>query len=242
VANVHLLMGFMRDDGAPFITYPNTTETLLQSLTANNFPADAIISSGAFPEPATSNKTLDVFNTTSRVSSNAGFQCVNLATVYAGVQHGLFQNVWFYEFNRSYQPLGPFEAGGLCDAPSDAAHPHGNPDLEYFKCHAGEVLYVFGTILREGYPLRDSIDLQFEQFVLDSWAAFGRTYDPNPDQRFLEARKYVNTTAEMEAAGLWKPVVRGKFTLRELQWPTTQREFPYGSQCTVVGYPLDYFI
>ena len=88
-------MGFMRDDGAPFVTYPNATESLSQSLTDNGFPADHIIASGDFPEPSGSNKTLDIFNVTSRVASNAEFQCVNLATVYAGVQHGLFKNVWF---------------------------------------------------------------------------------------------------------------------------------------------------
>jgi hypothetical protein len=240
VANVHLLMGFMRDDGAPFVTCPNATESLSQSLTANDFLADHIIASGDFPEPSGSNKTLDIFNVTSRVASNAEFQCVNLATVYAGVQHDLFKNVWFYEFNRSYALTG-FNAGGLCDAPSDAAHPNGNPDLEYFKCHGGELYYTFGTVLREGISLRDSNDLPFEQFVVDSWAAFGRNYDPNPDPGFLEVRGYVNTTAELKTAGLWEPVVRGKFTLREMQWPSLQMEFPYGPQCSVVGFPLDYF-
>src|ERR1700683_2184934 len=84
VANVHLLMGFMRDDGAPFITYPNATQSLSQSLTANDFPAGCIIASGDFPEPSGPNKSLDIFNVTSRVGSNAEFQCVNLVTVYAG--------------------------------------------------------------------------------------------------------------------------------------------------------------
>ena len=232
-------MGFMRDDGAPFITYPNATQSLSQSLIANDFPADRIIASGDFPEPSSSNKTLDIFNVTSRVASNAEFQCVNLATVYAGVQHGLFRNVWFYEFNRSYA-LAEFTAGGLCSPPSDAAHPNGDPNQEYFKCHGGELYYVFGAVLRQGIVLRDSSDLPFEQFVVDSWTAFGRSYDPNPDQGFLEARGYVNTTAEMKAAGLWEPVARGKFTLREMEWPTFQKEFPYGPQCSVVGFPLDY--
>lgn len=241
VADVHLLMGFMRDDGTPFVTYPNTTETLSQSLTSNDFPANSIITSGGFPEPSTPNTTLDIFNVTSRVCSNAEFQCVNLATAYAGVEHGLFKNVWFYEFNRSYQPQGIFNSGGVCNAPTEAAHPNGDPDKEYFKCHAGEMLYVFGTILREGYPLRDANDLPFAQFVLDSWASFGRTHDPNPEAGFLGARGYVNTSAEIMYAGAWEPVERGRYTLRELEWPSFQREFIYGPQCDVVGFPLDYF-
>ena len=66
---------------------------------------------------------------------------------------------------------------------------------------------------------------------MDSWAAFGN-YDPNPDPRFLEVKGYVNTTAELKTAGLWEPVVREKFTLREMQWPSLQIEFPYG--CGVI--------
>lgn len=30
--------------------------------------------------------------------------------------------------------------------------PNGDTSKEYFKCHSGELYYVFGNILREGLP------------------------------------------------------------------------------------------
>lgn len=243
IADIHLMMGFMRDDGAAFIGYPTTTN-LSEAITAQSFPAETVISSGEFPEPTGQNATLDVFNVTARVATDAEFRCLDQATAYAGIVNNLFQpDVYFYEFNRSYQTAPSYDPNApVCDAPITATHPYGDPNLEYFKCHSGDLYFVFGTVLRMGLPLRDENDLPFEQFVLDSWSSFARTYDPNPDTRFLAARGFSNTTKELSTAGLWQPLSSGSYTFRELQWPSHQADFKEGPQCDTLGYPLDYYL
>ena len=96
------MMGVMRDDGAPFVGYPTTTN-ITQALIAESFDANGIVESGAFPIPKGDNATLNIFNVTSRVSTDAQFRCLDQATAYAGAQHGAFEDVYYYEFNRSYQ-------------------------------------------------------------------------------------------------------------------------------------------
>lgn len=246
VANIHLLAGFMRDDGAAFITYPNTSTNLSTALTSNALPdTPHVLTSALFPQPTGPNTTLDIFNTTALIATDAEFRCLDQATVYAGVTNSLFKpSTYFYEFNRSYQIVasGYDPNSPVCDAPITPTHPYGDPSLEYFKCHSGDLYFVFGNVLRMGEKLRDEYDLPFEQFVLDSWTSFARTWDPNPDRGFLEARGFTNTSMELEGAGLWEPVKEGSFTLRELQWPSYQAEFGHENQCGVLGYPLDYYL
>lgn len=75
----------------------------------------------------------NLFNLTARGATDGLFRCLDQATVFSGVNHDLFESVWTYEFNRSYQTPGFDPNKPKCDAPVDAAHPAGNPDAEYFK-------------------------------------------------------------------------------------------------------------
>ncbi|KAK3079087.1 hypothetical protein LTS18_005774, partial [Coniosporium uncinatum] len=82
------------------------------------------------------------------------------------------------------------------------------------------------------------------QFVLDSWTAFARMGNPNPDVRFLEARGFINTTRAVEASGAWKAVGENDLTLRLMQYPPVQEGFGvYGGQeqCQALGFPIDYY-
>ncbi len=86
--------------------------------------------------------------------------------------------------------------------------------------------------------MRDEHDLPFAQFVLDSFASFVRTHDPNPDPAFLAARGYLSTLQELETAGRWAPVTRGdrgNGTMRLLAWPTSQAPFREEKQCQALG-------
>ncbi len=243
LSKIHLMEGLMRDDGSAIISYVQTNN-LSQSLTATGFDASSITTSHLFPHPVTSNKTRDVFNVTSRVATDSIFRCIDQASSYASVLNKVFApNQYFYEFNRSYQTYTWDPNTPVCDAPKTATHPDGDPELEYFKCHSGELYYVFGTISRMGLPLRDENDLPFTQFVMDSWASFARSYDPNPDRGYLEARGYVNTTKELEIARKWEPVRLGDDgkQMRELQWPSKQVGFRDVEQCKMLGWPLDYY-
>jgi carboxylesterase type B len=242
LSEIHVMQGLMRDDGAAIISYVQT-EDLTTSLTGDGFDALAIEASGLFPLPQSTNTSLNVFNVTSRVGTDAIFRCIDQATAYAAAIHNTFApNQYFYEFNRSYQMPGWDPNAPVCDAPKTASHPLGDPNQEYFKCHSGELYFEFGTVLFNDLPYRDENDLKFAQFTLDTWASFVRTYDPNPDKGLLKARGYANTLAELESAGLWQPVRKGSYTMRELQWPSKQVGFRDVEQCASLGWPLDYYV
>lgn len=110
-----------------------------------------------------------------------------------------------------------------------------------FEILMGRADEVFGNIIFQGLPLRDDYDLPFEQLVVDSWSSFARTYDPNPDPAFLQARGYSNTTDAIEQRGKWTPATKGNLTLRALAWPPYQDTFSEASQCTGIALPLTYY-
>lgn len=74
-----------------------------------------------------------MFNVTARVTTDIEFRCLDQATAYYAIQHNLFQSVWFYEFNRSYQTPGFDPNYPVCDAPVSEEYPYGDPSQEYFK-------------------------------------------------------------------------------------------------------------
>ncbi|KAI1844505.1 hypothetical protein JX265_010000 [Neoarthrinium moseri] len=234
---VRIMMGITRDDGAPIIGYP-TTKNETAYLEAAGFP---IPPPDLYPVPDMDNKTLALFNMSSRLATDGVFRCIDQATVYTGLRSGRFSpNVFFYEFNRTYQTSG-WPGLDVCEPPKSAEHPHGDPSKEYFKCHSGELYYIFGNLARQGLPMRDENDLLFEQFVLDSFASFARTYDPNPAMGLLQARGYEHTIRELHTAGLWLPATKDIMTKRTLQWPSFQGPFTEVEQCEALNLGLNYY-
>ncbi|KAI0024731.1 Alpha/Beta hydrolase protein [Xylariomycetidae sp. FL0641] len=235
---IHLMMGSLRDDGAPFISYP-TTANESSYLSSQGFD---VPSAEVFPIPDLQNQTLALFNMSTRLATDGIFRCIDQATVHAGLKNGQYDQVYYYEFNRTYQTTG-WPGLDVCEPPLTDAHPFGDPNQEYFKCHSGELYYVFGTLGRQGLPMRDEFDLPFEQYVQDSFASFARTYDPNPDPEYLKARGYRSTMEEIERSGPWKPATREEsITRRTLQWPTGQVPFEELEQCKALGLGLDYYL
>jgi len=232
-----LLMGTTRDDGGAFIGYPKTTEPSAYLGTLNlDVPPSAV-----FPIPKVENETLAIFNMTSHLVTDAYFRCIDWATAYAALQNDRVESVYYYEFNRTYQ-LTNYPKLNVCEPPKTESHPFGDPDGEYFKCHSGELYYLFGNLAREGLPMRDDSDLPFEQFVVDTFSSFARTYNPNPDLAYLRARGYRSTIREIESSGLWEPARKGKITKRTLQWPSSQSSFHDALQCEYLGLPYSYYI
>lgn len=243
-AYVPLMIGNMRDDGAAFITYPTPNYTVATFLEANGFNLSDITTLSVFPEPNGPNNTLDVFNTTALVATDSEFRCLDQATAYSGVKHNIFSEVYYYEFNRSYQLDFYSPNYPVCQPPIEPGYPYGDPKMEYFKCHSGDLYYTFGTIVFNGLPLRDDHDIPMSQFIVDTWSAFARSYDPNPSMAYLEARGFTNTSREIQRRGTWSPVKDGDYTLRLLEYPSSEFDFwVYGSQaqCDAVGFPLDYY-
>ncbi|EMD35536.1 hypothetical protein CERSUDRAFT_75111 [Gelatoporia subvermispora B] len=241
IANVHTLMGFMRDDGAAFIGYP-TNDNVTDGLLGAFIPL-SVEDNPLFPLPTGSNATLDIFNLTSRANTDIEFRCVDQATAISAVKHNLLKSVWFYEFNRSYQTSPGFDPNfPVCDAPVDAEHPFGDPTKEYFKCHSGDLFYTFGNLPTQTLPYRDADDLPFMQVTLDSWASFARTFNPNPDPAFLKARGFSGTAALIAKQSPWEPVTHANVNdkpLRVLQVPSFMDVFSEAEQCEFMGLPLE---
>lgn len=239
-SHVPLMIGTMRDDGAAMINYPDAGQSLMSFLNETGLP-DSVAPSIPFPVPSTANATLDIFNTSSRIATDGMFRCINAATAEAGSKNKIFPDVFYYEFNRSYQMPGWSPNAPVCNAPITDEFQNGDPSQEYFKCHSGELFYVFGSFRRQGLPFRDEFDLPFAQYVLDSWASFARTANPTPSLAILKARGYVNTTREVETTGPWRSF-REEGQIRLLQWPSRMGNLPDLEQCRVLKLPLDYLI
>lgn len=235
-ASYSLLMGTMRDDAGALIDYPDTSNetAYLDEIGWDEPPA------GLFPIPNGTNTTLDLYAMTTRYTTDGMFRCIDEATVYSGLENGVWDQVYYYEFERSYQ-LYNWPEYSVCQPPVSADYPYGDPSQPYFKCHSGDLYEVFGTILFNNQPLRDENDIPFEQFTVDTWSSFARTFDPNPDPAYLEARGYTNTTQVLEESGQWVPATKGNLTLRALTWPPYQSGFREKSQCEGLGLPLTYW-
>jgi carboxylesterase type B len=230
----------MHDDGSPFTQYANTTN-LTTVLISQGYPAAAILNSTAFPLPSNPNATLAIFNLTSRITTDAEFRCLAQSTAYLAAKNQVFKDVYAYEFDRAYQIAEYSPNPPACEAPRTSAHPFGDPNLPFFKCHSGELYSVFGTTVRQGRPPRDADDVPFSQFVVDTWTAFARTGKPTPDSVFLDARGFANTTKYVERAGRWEPVGKTVTPVRVLKVGGGSEGWREVQQCKVLGLPLDYY-
>ena len=233
--HINLMMGITRDDGGPFIRFP-TTANQIEYLTSQGFEPPP---SSLFPLPSTSNATLDLYNASSRLATDGIFRCVDQATAYAGLNSSRFARLFYYEFDRTYQ-TGGWPQTDVCEAPRTPSHPSGDPSLPYFRCHSGELYYVFGNLARQGRPERDAGDLPFEQYVLDSFASFIRTGDPNPEMAFLAARGFDNTLRKVDEEGRWEAMTKGNMRLKVLDWPKGRMEgFREVEQCRGLGLGVE---
>lgn len=245
VNKVPLLIGNMRDEGASDLAQFLQTDNLTLSLASNGLTTSPAAHPDIFPVAQTDNSTTAIWNVTVQVLTESTFSCLDQATAYAAVNTSTFPEVYYYQFNRSYQVTtypSAFPNKQLCNAPITSTHPHGDPDGEYYKCHSGELTTVFGTWRRLGLPERDGNDTPFTQAVVDRWSSFGRTYNPNPDPAYLAIRGYANTTSEIATSGPWNHLTAESQTLRQLQWPSRQDSFSLKERCVALGLPLDYFL
>ncbi|KAK1986784.1 carboxylesterase [Colletotrichum cereale] len=244
--NVHVLMGIASEDGLPFLTFPRNRTVVndTQWLMSQGLPAPP---PRLFPPIETKNKTRAAFGVGAQLATDAMFRCVDQATVFAGLDSGVLGSmVYYYEFERTYQtPEWP--KIDLCQAPKSEAYPVGNPEspVDNLRCHSGELLPVFGNIVRQGNPLRDEYDLPWEQHLVDAFTSFARTYDPNPGKGFLKARGFESTLRAQEKSGPWEPAVKGEMKMRRIDWPVKgdmMSGFKDLEQCKFLKLPLDYYI
>ncbi|KAF2260759.1 cholinesterase [Lojkania enalia] len=239
--NVSVMAGIMRDDGGPFSKF-SKSENVSEALTEQGFNPGDILSSAQFPIPEGDNMTMNIFNLTSRVTTDAEFRCLGQSTAHVAVMNDVFPAVYSYEIDRGYQITEWNPNPPTCNAPVTANRPFGDTRLPYFRCHSGELYNVFGTLVRQGRPVRDEQDIPFSQYIVDTWTAFGREGDPNPNPIFLTARGYTNTSTAVNQSSLWKPVRPNQPILRILNTVARDEGFREVEQCIVLDFPLDYYV
>ncbi|KAL3472898.1 cholinesterase [Aspergillus californicus] len=238
-ARVPVLIGLMRNDNAGLSGYPSANDTLTSMFELQGLPNLTVAQQRhLFPNPTGPNSTLNLFNASVRASTDGSMRCASQAIAYAGTTNSIFPETYMFEFNRSYQLDWWSPNYPVCEPPATEAFPNGDPSLEYFKCHSGELYYLFGNVLFNALPLRDASDLPFEQLIVDSWSSFARTGNPNPDLGFLLARNYTSTAGEVRR-GHWNPVSKGSWNKRILAWPSVEVGFDEAPQCDVLGLPID---
>jgi carboxylesterase type B len=243
-ANAHVIFGWMRDDGADFIgSFPTPATTLTSALLGAGMSAPVasqVVVSDLFPRPNSGNATLDLFNQTARIGTDGEFRCIDQATLIAAAKHKVFKSVRAYQFDRSIHGFVPIP--GTCDPPATPAFPNGDPSLPYFRCHSGELYYMFGTLGQDRIPFRDWNDLVLSQVSVDMWTSFARTFDPNPSPLFLAARGFTNTTAALRLSGSWPEVTTSsKAPLRIFDAPSWNSAWQDQPQCDLLGYPATLF-
>lgn len=96
VNRVPLLIGNMRDDGAPFFTYQGSTN-LTAVVAGAGIPVAPVLTSGTFPVPNSGNTSLDVYNVTAEAVTDDWFRCEDYATAYAAVTTNTLPEVYYYE-------------------------------------------------------------------------------------------------------------------------------------------------
>ncbi|KAF9555615.1 alpha/beta-hydrolase [Agrocybe pediades] len=243
-ARAHVMFGWMRDDGSDFVgSFPTASTTLQSALLGAGLAAnvtDEVIKSNLFPTPAGQDPLQALYNVTSRVGTDGQFRCIDQATVNAAAKNDVFPSVWAYQFDRSYGGYEPVP--NTCDPPATAEFPNGDPSLPYYRCHSGELYYMFGTLGQDNKPFRDWDDLVLSQVSVDIWGSFARLSNPNPSPAFLAARGYTNTTKVLQERGLWQAVTsKSKTPLRILDAPIRNSGWLEEEQCELLGFPLSFY-
>lgn len=218
----------------------STTDDALQRLSdVWGYDGRPALESGIFPL-ADDPTPADLVEWMVRLGTDAMYTCMESATNDAAARNGAFGGgLYSFMFNRTYNPGGYTQPH--CDAPATDEFPDGDPGREYLKCHVGEQMIVFGTLARAGFPDRDGLDVPFSQLVVDYWASFAWTRNPNPDEGYLTARGYLGTLAQVGHVGEWEAAGAEGAKLRLLQWDGAQVEEPEATQCLALGIPLNFW-
>jgi len=239
-AHVPVIFGVTTDDGADFISYPAAPVTsqlqgIQESLGISAEYAQSIIDSGLFPYYERVNVTWDSFNVSARVGTDKQFRCIDQSTVYTAAKTGAFPASYFYQMERTIGGYDPHNLGGPAVTPG---YPLGNPNLPYFKLHGGDMPWLFGNI----NVLRDANDLYSVQLTTSYFASFVKSGQPNPEIRYLKARKYSKSQEAIQKTGPWKPVQGEDGPIRLLDYPAVASKFIDVPQCAFLNYSLSYYL
>lgn len=257
-----IMVGWMRDDGANMIRYPEPDESIDTYLNNIFLPNPFHSAPKLFaPSQELGNTPLEIFKAAVRISTNLNFRCAAESTAFNAEKGGkygkLFDDVYVYEFDRSFQ---------LADYPSDGRNhlcrPEGNRNKSterYLKCHSGELKYVFGNLAFLDYEDADGDDYNFSRMILDTWASFIRTGNPNLNADWLRSRGYHSTLEHVQKTKMWRAIgdkdaepsaestqmgTNGNFpgeSVRILDWPSRNTGWRDLEQCYELRVPLEFY-
>ncbi|KAK6350431.1 hypothetical protein TWF718_003623 [Orbilia javanica] len=245
---VPILMGVVRDELTPFNSalYGTTNTQDYFDLVAPMFLSEDVshlAHDPIFAAPPTVDAAEAAFNISTRIMTDYCFTCLTWSTGYSLAKHKVVPGVYMYEFNRTY--MFPIWSPSQCNPPPSAEKPLGDYSREYYKCHSGELSYTFGTMGYMGMPDRDDGgDYVFMRWMVDLWAAFVRTGNPNPDKAFLKARGYLGTIDKIEKEGEWGRAAgkKGARDVRLMQLEgAAMRGYSEVEQCEAMGLGLEYY-
>ncbi|KAL9083789.1 MAG: hypothetical protein Q9159_005577 [Coniocarpon cinnabarinum] len=252
IASVPILMGQMQGDAVYFVAPAPQAANLTDALQDTPWNASILANLADFTRgdstqndvtKLSSNSTNSddiaaVYNVTVEAGNDAMFRCVDQATAHAVADKTNLGPVWYYEMQRSYisYPSRP-----ACNAPIEPDFPYGNPEHQTYKCHTGDNIFTFGNVAFTQQPDRDGQDISFAQLALDSWTAFVRNHDPNPDAEYLRARGHLDTLKAVEQADTW-PAVNSNNPMKRLL-STSSVDVPFNEldQCKDLGLSLNMY-
>ncbi|KAI9151412.1 cAMP-regulated D2 protein [Paramyrothecium foliicola] len=246
---IPLLTGVTRDESALFsivqsinwadVTYDLWKMTIEMNQAILGFDPIAVMDNlplwGVTPE-STGEQLL---NATVKLLTLTMYTCLDRAQAYSGAKNDVFEKVYAFNFHRTYSP--PPNDTPFCRAPPTAERPFGDPAAEYFRCHGGSQVTMFGNHERVGLPDRDGLDQDFSRLIVDYFSSFTRTGDPNPDHAYLSARGYNSTLTQVKRVGEWETVNSDSPEWMILEWDSFMEPFGELIECSVLGQPLDYW-
>lgn len=238
VAKVPVMMGNTKNDGASFINYDTDCASpaacIASVLDISEAAAQSVLDSGLFPYTDSGDMSADSFNVSQRVRTDDTFRCIDQASAYAGHAAASLGPVFYYQIQRTYGGSNPSP-----DNVDSGNSPSSDPDAPYYRLHAGEMAFVFGTQT----TFRTVYDYYYMQLMVALWASFVRTGDPNPDTGLYAARGYTDVLDAVQLAGTWG-TVRGRdgpvMLLDAPSW--SQAAFNEVEQCNWLNYTLDYYL
>ncbi|PVI01793.1 alpha/beta-hydrolase [Periconia macrospinosa] len=243
--NIPVMYGYNRDEWSYY--FPEMTTNFTRNLELGeslvNFPLLHLANSSFSPERdpkwatySDAEKEKAVYRATAYLSTAAIFKCLPHAFAYSAVKNGIFDTVYEFQFNRTYQPAR-WENWSRIACGRDVPNPD---DQDYDKCHAGEVVYNFGNVAQQGWVDRDGLDAAFAGLVIDYWSAFVRTGTMAPEEGYLEARGFESSKKKIEEAGVWTGDSK---TAMRLQWTGigdfSTEEYKVG--CDELRLPEDFY-
>jgi len=242
--NIPVLFGNNRDEASLFISaalpagLPSTQDVfnyVVGQAYGNATTAAVTANPSLFPVNTTDpTGTADAVG---QLSTLFAWQCPLNQILIAASNQSTFSKIYSYRLD-----MGVSGFDGL-QVPACSPGAANGVDL---VCHAEDISEVFGNSNVRGFAYNQNgtsyNDLGFNQYVIDQWTSFMRTYDPNPTEAYLLARGrgYTQTLAYRRNVTWPEFTSTGATPIHQLDSTPANIAIPYTSACAVLQSNLLY--